>query len=181
MFAQEVASAAWTLRLSRCVLAGWVLVCAGTFGSIKNNHVSHVDMLADTNVTASLDCAGDKTYYRNCFSECGAEAPGWGGCLACSVPLTSVPPAALPALPCSPPAVPAQTAIILMVVGGLAFSVGIFLVLLCCGCCKCCNEKGGELWDAGVCPMQPWCASPSPTAQAPVSTDGCRLSRRPRP
>lgn len=146
-------------------------MCAGTFGSIKNNHVSHVDMLADTNVTASLDCAGDKTYYRNCFSECEGEMPGWCGSLDCSVPLTSVRPALLAVLPCAPLAVPAQTAIILMVVGGLAFSGGIFLILLCCGCCKCCNEKGGELPDATwrIVRCSRRCAQPGPAGQAPVS------------
>lgn len=43
----------------------------GTFGTLKNTVIFQQDMpaLADTNITANLGCASDKTYYRNCFSE----------------------------------------------------------------------------------------------------------------
>lgn len=43
----------------------------GTFGTLKNLVIVQQDMpaLADVNITATLGCASDKTYYRNCFSE----------------------------------------------------------------------------------------------------------------
>lgn len=51
----------------------------------------------------------------------------------------------------------AQTAIILMAIGSIAFVGGLTLFLLCCGFCKCCNEPG-DTSKYGLCNrFCPWC------------------------
>jgi hypothetical protein len=51
----------------------------------------------------------------------------------------------------------AQTAIILMALGSIAFVGGLTLILLCCGFCKCLNEEG-DTSKYGLCNrFCPWC------------------------
>lgn len=98
-----------------------------------------------------LECAAKGIYYNQCLR--AWASPG--------VPRFHTdapsPPFPKPALLCCPRVVPAlslccpcvlavsaETALILMIVGGILVVGGVTFMFFCCGWCKCCNAEGDD-------------------------------------